>query len=159
MICCYAMLLCCYAGCLPVCPGWLAGWAGWAGLRGHLWLSGWLAKLVAKFHWAKSGWLAGWLAGWLVRLASKSIPNNIILCSYLFVILLLTSEFGSGTGWTAYPPLSNSFMSLSPSLISSLWIAETFRQHMHLYTERDMRYRYRVYVYDIKGIQNIQHYC
>merc|ERR1712191_4963 len=35
--------------------------------------------------------------------------------SYLFVVLSLVSEFGGGTGWTLYPPLSTSFMSLSPS--------------------------------------------
>merc|ERR1712232_696642 len=33
----------------------------------------------------------------------------------LLVILSLISEFGGGTGWTLYPPLSTSFMSLSPS--------------------------------------------
>jgi len=27
-------------------------------------------------------------------------------------------EFGGGTGWTLYPPLSTSFMSLSPSSIA-----------------------------------------
>merc|ERR1711865_545818 len=30
-------------------------------------------------------------------------------------ILSIISEFGGGTGWTLYPPLSTSFMSLSPS--------------------------------------------
>jgi heme/copper-type cytochrome/quinol oxidase subunit 1 len=39
----------------------------------------------------------------------------ILSLSYLFVILSLFSEFGAGTGWTLYPPLSTSFMSLSPS--------------------------------------------
>ena len=39
----------------------------------------------------------------------------ILSLSYLFVILSLISEFGGGTGWTLYPPLSTSFMSLSPS--------------------------------------------
>merc|ERR1711988_129046 len=32
-----------------------------------------------------------------------------------FIILSIVSEFGGGTGWTLYPPLSTSFMSLSPS--------------------------------------------
>jgi cytochrome c oxidase subunit 1 len=45
--------------------------------------------------------------------------NNLSLIylyvSYLLVILSLISEFGGGTGWTLYPPLSTSFMSLSPS--------------------------------------------
>merc|ERR1712184_21399 len=36
----------------------------------------------------------------------------------LFVILSFISEFGGGTGWTLYPPLSTSFMSLSPSSIA-----------------------------------------
>merc|ERR1712109_386737 len=31
------------------------------------------------------------------------------------LILSLISEFGGGTGWTLYPPLSTSFMSLAPS--------------------------------------------
>merc|ERR1739846_305080 len=39
----------------------------------------------------------------------------IFFLSYLFFILSLISEFGGGTGWTLYPPLSTSFMSLSPS--------------------------------------------
>ena len=44
----------------------------------------------------------------------------ILLLSYLFLILSLISEFGGGTGWTLYPPLSTSFMSLSPSSTLSL---------------------------------------
>merc|ERR1712093_486863 len=39
----------------------------------------------------------------------------ILFLSYLLVILSIISEFGGGTGWTLYPPLSTSFMSLSPS--------------------------------------------
>merc|ERR1712177_117256 len=39
----------------------------------------------------------------------------ILFVSYLFIILSLISEFGGGTGWTLYPPLSTSIMSLSPS--------------------------------------------
>merc|ERR1712226_900455 len=39
---------------------------------------------------------------------------TILSLSYLFLILSLISEFGGGTGWTLYPPLSTSFMSLSP---------------------------------------------
>merc|ERR1712028_55596 len=42
----------------------------------------------------------------------------ILFLSYLFLILSLISEFGGGTGWTLYPPLSTSFMSLSPSSVS-----------------------------------------
>jgi len=42
----------------------------------------------------------------------------ILILSYLFVILSLISEFGGGTGWTLYPPLSTSFMSLSPSSVA-----------------------------------------
>merc|ERR1711907_429739 len=42
----------------------------------------------------------------------------ILFPSYLLVILSLISEFGGGTGWTLYPPLSTSFMSLSPSSIA-----------------------------------------
>merc|ERR1712224_1112585 len=39
----------------------------------------------------------------------------ILPISYLLVILSLCTEFGGGTGWTLYPPLSTSLMSLSPS--------------------------------------------
>ena len=44
----------------------------------------------------------------------------IILLSYLFLILSLISEFGGDTGWTIYPPLSTSFMTLSPSSTGNL---------------------------------------
>merc|ERR1712230_330898 len=44
----------------------------------------------------------------------------ILSLSYLFLILSLISEFGGGTGWTLYPPLTTSFMSLSPSSVASL---------------------------------------
>ena len=44
----------------------------------------------------------------------------ILFVSYLFIILSLISEFGGGTGWTLYPPLSTSFMSLSPSSTGNL---------------------------------------
>merc|ERR1719386_205317 len=39
----------------------------------------------------------------------------VLFLSYLLLILSLISEFGGGVGWTLYPPLSTSFMSLSPS--------------------------------------------
>merc|ERR1711976_460446 len=39
----------------------------------------------------------------------------ILILSYFLIILSLISEFGGGTGWTLYPPLSTSFMNLSPS--------------------------------------------
>merc|ERR1712094_85077 len=45
---------------------------------------------------------------------------NILFLSYLFIIFSLISEFGGGTGWTLYPPLTTSFMSLSPSSIANL---------------------------------------
>merc|ERR1712226_522864 len=44
----------------------------------------------------------------------------VLLLSYLFLILSSISEFGGGTGWTLYPPLSTSFMSLSPSSTGNL---------------------------------------
>merc|ERR1739848_370704 len=44
----------------------------------------------------------------------------VLSLSYLFIILSIISEFGGGTGWTLYPPLSTSFMSLSPSSIAYL---------------------------------------
>merc|ERR1712010_337753 len=44
----------------------------------------------------------------------------ILSLSYLLVILSLISEFGGGTGWTLYPPLSTFFMSLSPSATAYL---------------------------------------
>merc|ERR1712213_121338 len=44
----------------------------------------------------------------------------ILFLSYFFTILSLISEFGGGTGWTLYPSLSTSFMSLSPSSSGNL---------------------------------------
>ena len=38
----------------------------------------------------------------------------LIPLSFIFVILSLSLEFGGATGWTIYPPLSTSLMSLSP---------------------------------------------
>merc|ERR1712112_418014 len=44
--------------------------------------------------------------------------NNISILmlplSYFMVILCVAGEFSNGTGWTLYPPLSTSLMSLSP---------------------------------------------
>merc|ERR1712188_67031 len=44
----------------------------------------------------------------------------ILFLSYLLIIFSLISEFGGGTGWTLYPPLTTSFMSLSPSSVANL---------------------------------------
>merc|ERR1712017_44771 len=44
----------------------------------------------------------------------------VLFLSFLFMILSMVSEFGGGTGWTLYPPLSTSFMSLSPSSVAYL---------------------------------------
>merc|ERR1712110_1210072 len=44
----------------------------------------------------------------------------ILFLSYLLLILSLISEFRGGTGWTLYPPLTTSFMSLSPSSHANL---------------------------------------
>merc|ERR1712084_175583 len=44
----------------------------------------------------------------------------ILFLSYLLGIFSLISEFGGGTGWTLYPPLTTSFMSLSPSSHANL---------------------------------------
>merc|ERR1711976_181563 len=46
----------------------------------------------------------------------------VLFLSYLLLILSSISEFGGGTGWTLYPPLSTSFMSLSPSSTANLII-------------------------------------
>merc|ERR1711988_157784 len=43
---------------------------------------------------------------------------SVLFLSYLLVMFSLISEFGGGTGWTLYPPLSTSFMSLSPSSVA-----------------------------------------
>merc|ERR1712238_125845 len=48
----------------------------------------------------------------------------ILFLSYLFLILSLISEFGGGTGWTLCPPLSTSFMSLSPSSMAFMVFAD-----------------------------------
>merc|ERR1712070_473465 len=39
----------------------------------------------------------------------------ILFLSFALMMLSIISEFGGGTGWTLYPPLSTSFMSLAPS--------------------------------------------
>merc|ERR1712186_178880 len=46
----------------------------------------------------------------------------ILFLSYLFFLTSLISDIGAGTGWTLYPPLSTSFMVLSPSSTASLII-------------------------------------
>merc|ERR1712227_242351 len=43
-----------------------------------------------------------------------------LFLSYFLAILSCFSDFGGGTGWTLYPPLSTSFMSLSPSSTGNL---------------------------------------
>merc|ERR1712224_559764 len=44
----------------------------------------------------------------------------ILFLSYFLVVLSFVSEFGVGTWGTLYPPLSTSFMSLSPSTTAYL---------------------------------------
>merc|ERR1712025_1310046 len=44
----------------------------------------------------------------------------LLFLSYFDLILSFISEFGGGTGWTLYPPLSTSFMSLSPSSLANI---------------------------------------
>merc|ERR1712084_215469 len=44
----------------------------------------------------------------------------ILFLSYPFFSTSLISDIGAGTGWTLYPPLSTSFMSLSPSSTGNL---------------------------------------
>merc|ERR1712187_981578 len=44
----------------------------------------------------------------------------LLFLSYFLAILSCFSDFGGGTGWTLYPPLSTSFMSLSPSSVAYL---------------------------------------
>merc|ERR1712125_38147 len=44
----------------------------------------------------------------------------VLFLSYLFIIFSLISEFGGGTGWTLYPPLTTSFMSMGPSSHANL---------------------------------------
>ena len=39
----------------------------------------------------------------------------LLVFSYVILSFSLVSEYGAGTGWTLYPPLSTSFLSLSPS--------------------------------------------
>merc|ERR1711953_1223296 len=47
----------------------------------------------------------------------------VLILSYFILILSVISEFGSGSGWTLYPPLSTSFMNLSvSSTLSYFWI-------------------------------------
>merc|ERR1712037_91788 len=51
---------------------------------------------------------------------ANNLSILILFLSYLLALLSLISEFGGGTGWTLYPPLSTSFMSLSPSSTGNL---------------------------------------
>merc|ERR1711953_1016577 len=51
---------------------------------------------------------------------ANNLSILILFLSFLFFILSLISEFGGGTGWTFYPPLSTSSMSLSPSSTGNL---------------------------------------
>ena len=44
----------------------------------------------------------------------NNISILILPLSYILIILSVTGEFSNGTGWTLYPPLSTSLMSLSP---------------------------------------------
>ena len=44
----------------------------------------------------------------------NNISILILPLSYILVMLSVTGEFGGGTGWTLYPPLSTSLMSVSP---------------------------------------------
>merc|ERR1712190_351714 len=44
----------------------------------------------------------------------------VLFLSYFLIIFSLISEFGGGTGWTLYPPLTTSFMRLSPSSTGNL---------------------------------------
>merc|ERR1712146_653425 len=44
----------------------------------------------------------------------------VLFLSFLLILISIISEFGGGTGWTLYPPLSTSFMSLSPSSVAYL---------------------------------------
>ena len=41
----------------------------------------------------------------------------LLVLALIFVLLSVISEYGTGNGWTLYPPLSTSNMSLSPSSI------------------------------------------
>merc|ERR1719461_2074054 len=51
---------------------------------------------------------------------ANNLSILILFLSYLFFFLSFISEFGGGTGWTLYPPLSTSLMSLSPSSTGNL---------------------------------------
>ena len=44
----------------------------------------------------------------------NNISILILPLSYILIILSVTGEFNNGTGWTLYPPLSTSLISLSP---------------------------------------------
>merc|ERR1711862_347062 len=50
----------------------------------------------------------------------NNVSLLILFLSYFLAVLSLVSEFGGGIGWTLYPPLSTSFMSISPSSVAYL---------------------------------------
>jgi heme/copper-type cytochrome/quinol oxidase subunit 1 len=47
----------------------------------------------------------------------NNISVIIIPLSYTVILISMNTEFGTGTGWTLYPPLSTSLMSLSPIVL------------------------------------------
>merc|ERR1711977_201292 len=51
----------------------------------------------------------------------NSFSFLLVPVSYGFILVSTVSEFPGGAGWTLYPPLSTSLMSLSP-LAVDLWI-------------------------------------
>ena len=44
----------------------------------------------------------------------------LVPVAYGFILVSISSEFPGGAGWTLYPPLSNSLMSLSPVAVDLL---------------------------------------
>ena len=54
----------------------------------------------------------------------NAVSYFLVPLGSIFVIQSITSEFGSGMGWTMYPPLSTSLMTLNTE--STDWIIESY---------------------------------
>ena len=81
----------------------------------------------------------------------NSLSFILLLVSYGLMIMAMISEFPGGGGWTLYPPLSTSLMSLSPVTIDLIingllingskisWFIKFFWYSSHVHTHAFLR--------------------